>query len=61
MMVLATVVVSWTVIQEDAILKRVWLDKTIQHTLRTPQSKWEVLSFVKIMTGEVRVRAHEEE
>eukprot|EP00975_Prorocentrum_lima_P031572 6627534-Prorocentrum_lima.AAC.1 len=40
------------VIQEDAILRRAWLDKTIQHSLRNPHSIWEVLPFAKIMAGE---------
>eukprot|EP00975_Prorocentrum_lima_P056024 11743891-Prorocentrum_lima.AAC.1 len=50
MMVLTTA--TDKVIQEDAILKRAWYDRTTQHSLRSPQSVWEVLPFVKIMTGE---------
>eukprot|EP00975_Prorocentrum_lima_P067119 12913117-Prorocentrum_lima.AAC.1 len=59
MMMLTSVVDK--AIQEDAILQRAWCDKTTQHSLRNPHSIWEVLPCVRIMTGEVRVRAHEEE
>eukprot|EP00975_Prorocentrum_lima_P068570 12921435-Prorocentrum_lima.AAC.1 len=33
----------------------------MQPKLRTPYSTWDVLNCVKIMTGEVRVRAQEED
>eukprot|EP00975_Prorocentrum_lima_P004963 1079685-Prorocentrum_lima.AAC.1 len=33
----------------------------MQPKLRHPTVTWDVLDFVKIMTGEVRVRAQEEE
>eukprot|EP00975_Prorocentrum_lima_P058133 12192854-Prorocentrum_lima.AAC.1 len=42
-------------------LKRVWYDRVTQPSLRNPLSMWEVMMFVKIMTGEVKVRAQEEE
>eukprot|EP00975_Prorocentrum_lima_P012229 2596347-Prorocentrum_lima.AAC.1 len=32
----------------------------MQPQLRNPSSTWDIVSFVKIMTGEVRVRASEE-
>eukprot|EP00975_Prorocentrum_lima_P024639 5178897-Prorocentrum_lima.AAC.1 len=49
------------VIHEDAIRKREWYDNIIQSSLRTPHSMWDVLPCARIMTGEGRVRAQEEE
>eukprot|EP00975_Prorocentrum_lima_P017554 3706058-Prorocentrum_lima.AAC.1 len=49
------------VIKEDDILSRAWSDRAMQPKLRHPKETWDVLNFVKIMTGEVRVRAQEEE
>eukprot|EP00975_Prorocentrum_lima_P021179 4458046-Prorocentrum_lima.AAC.1 len=33
----------------------------MQPKLRNPSSTWDTMDFVKIMTGEVRIRACEEE
>eukprot|EP00975_Prorocentrum_lima_P024225 5097722-Prorocentrum_lima.AAC.1 len=33
----------------------------MQPKLRNPTSSWDIVEFVKIMTGEVRVRAFEED
>eukprot|EP00975_Prorocentrum_lima_P071068 12935634-Prorocentrum_lima.AAC.1 len=40
------------VIREDEILGRTRPDRTMQPNLRNPTSTWDVLGFVKIMTGE---------
>eukprot|EP00975_Prorocentrum_lima_P023949 5039682-Prorocentrum_lima.AAC.1 len=55
MMVLASV--TDRVIKEDDILKRTWSDRVMQPKLRIPSSSWDIVDLVKIMTGEVRVRA----
>eukprot|EP00975_Prorocentrum_lima_P010381 2206145-Prorocentrum_lima.AAC.1 len=49
------------VILTDPILKRVWHDKVTQSSLMNPQGMLEVMTFVRIMIGEVKVRAQEEE
>eukprot|EP00975_Prorocentrum_lima_P016797 3559537-Prorocentrum_lima.AAC.1 len=49
------------VIREDDILKRTWSDRDMHPKLRKPTSTWDIMEFVKIMTGEVRVRALEED
>eukprot|EP00975_Prorocentrum_lima_P022398 4713154-Prorocentrum_lima.AAC.1 len=49
------------VISEDDILKRAWSARAMQPRLRNPSSTWDIVEFVKIMTGEVRVRALEED
>eukprot|EP00975_Prorocentrum_lima_P007212 1549584-Prorocentrum_lima.AAC.1 len=48
------------VIREADILKRAWPDRALQPKLRNPSTTWDVVEFVQIMTGEVRVRALEE-
>eukprot|EP00975_Prorocentrum_lima_P059293 12430611-Prorocentrum_lima.AAC.1 len=40
------------VIREDAILKRAWSDRAMQPALRNRSSTWDIVNFVKIMTGE---------
>eukprot|EP00975_Prorocentrum_lima_P051188 10723936-Prorocentrum_lima.AAC.1 len=59
MMVLTNV--TDKVIREDDILKRVWYDRAMQPKLRNPSSTWDIVHFVKIMIGEVGVRALEED
>eukprot|EP00975_Prorocentrum_lima_P003836 836950-Prorocentrum_lima.AAC.1 len=49
------------VIREDDILKRAWYDRAMQPKLRNPSSAWNIVDFVKIMAGDVRDRALEEE
>eukprot|EP00975_Prorocentrum_lima_P016519 3503595-Prorocentrum_lima.AAC.1 len=58
MLVLAGVVGK--VIKEDDILNRVWSDRTLKPHLRNPSNMLDVLTCVKIVTGEVRVRAEVE-
>eukprot|EP00975_Prorocentrum_lima_P024815 5209131-Prorocentrum_lima.AAC.1 len=48
------------VIREDDILKRAYSDRAMEPKLRNPSSTWDIVEIVKIMTGEVRVRALEE-
>eukprot|EP00975_Prorocentrum_lima_P052372 10976423-Prorocentrum_lima.AAC.1 len=50
MLVLSSVVEK--VIEDDAILKRVWFDKIMQPHLRKPSRIWDVLTLVRMMTGE---------
>eukprot|EP00975_Prorocentrum_lima_P062080 12883642-Prorocentrum_lima.AAC.1 len=49
------------VIREDDILKRARSDRAMHPNLRNPSTTWDILELVKIMTGEVRVRALEED
>eukprot|EP00975_Prorocentrum_lima_P017096 3620817-Prorocentrum_lima.AAC.1 len=53
--------VTGKVIKEDDILSRAWSDRAMRPKLRNPTTTWDVLAFVKIMTGAVRVRAQDEE
>eukprot|EP00975_Prorocentrum_lima_P056782 11910984-Prorocentrum_lima.AAC.1 len=41
--------------------KRTWSDRVMHPRLRNPTSTWDIVEFVKVMTGEVRVRALEED
>eukprot|EP00975_Prorocentrum_lima_P069508 12926760-Prorocentrum_lima.AAC.1 len=49
------------VIRDDDILKRTWSDRAMQPHLRNPTTTWDIVEFVTIMTGEVSVRALEED
>eukprot|EP00975_Prorocentrum_lima_P061365 12863895-Prorocentrum_lima.AAC.1 len=48
------------VIREDDLLRRAWSDRFLQPKLRNPSSTWDIVDFVKIMPGGVRVRVSEE-
>eukprot|EP00975_Prorocentrum_lima_P057781 12117606-Prorocentrum_lima.AAC.1 len=49
------------VVREDDIPKRARYGRAMQPKLRNPSSTWDIVEFVKIMIGEVRVRALEED